>query len=257
MLKLNDNKNVIVSIKDKNNKSISKLSAHSDYQDIKELELTEGYKFQLLPRDIKEKERSCLFVAGQSGAGKSYFILQYSKEYKKMFPKNPIYLISYLEQDETLDSYKPIERLDVFNSDVLEELETLKIEDEFRDCLVIFDDIDCIEQKKMKIKIYGMLNKLLRIGRHYNTSIAYLGHELYASPEIKTILNESHSITFFPLHLNYKKLKYLLENYLGFSKEQIECIKNMKSRAITILKGHPMVVLSETKICILENDFDK
>jgi hypothetical protein len=39
--------------------------------------------------------------------------------------------------------------------------------------------------------------------------------------ESRRILNEAHSITLFPANLNGKSSKYFLDNYLGFTKEQI------------------------------------
>lgn len=93
---------------------------------------------------------------------------------------------------------------------------------------------------------------MLRLGRHENISVAYLGHELYASHELKNILNESHSITWFPKFLNFKKSKYLTENYFGLSKEQIARIHNIKnSRSVTYLKGSDKLILTEHEIFIL------
>ena len=174
-------------------------------------ELEDGFKFCLAPRPVQEKERTTLFIAGESGAGRSHFIRDYAKRYKAMFPKNQIYLISYLDEDETLDAYKEIIRINAFQTEFLDECLDLDIKVEFGNSLVIFDDIDSIVNKKTKEKIYGLLNKMLRTGRHFGTSVAYVGHELHASPELKSILNESMTITFFPRFLSYKKLKYLLE----------------------------------------------
>ena len=215
------------------------------------MELEDGYKFCLAPRPIKEKERMTLFVAGESGSGKSWWIREYAKRYKSMFPKNPIFLISYLEQDTTLDAYKQIIRINAFTEEFLEECMDIDIEAEFGDSLVIFDDMDCVVNKKTKEKIYGLLNKMLRIGRHFGTSIAYLGHELYASPELKSILNESMTITCFPRFLSYKKLKYLLDVYFGLSKEQIERIKAIKDKSVTYVKGSDKIILSDTQCFIL------
>ena len=211
----------------------------------------DGYKFNLAPRPVSEKERSVLFVAGESGAGKSYLIREYAKDYHKMFPKNPIYLISYLDQDETLDSYKEIVRLYCFKEDFLMDCPTLDLESNFNNSFVIFDDIDSIAEKKNKAIIYGLLNKMLRIGRHFNISVAYLGHELYSSHDLKTILNESHTITFFPKYLNYKKLKYLLEEYFGLSKDQVERIRAVRDRNVTYIKGSDKLILSDTECFIL------
>jgi hypothetical protein len=215
------------------------------------IKLEDGYKFRLAPRPKKEKERMTLFVAGESGAGKSWFVREYAKRYKAMFSRNPIYLISYLDRDETLDEYKEIIRLDAFQAEFLDECMELDLETEFSNALVIFDDIDSIVNKKTKEKIYGLLNKMLRIGRHFGISVAYMGHELYSSHELKQILNESMTITFFPKFLNYKKLKYLLEQYFGLSKEQIERIRAIRDRSVTYVKGSDKIILSDTQCFIL------
>jgi hypothetical protein len=96
---------------------------------------------------------------------------------------------------------------------------------------------------------------MLRIGRHYSISVAYIGHALYGSNEIKQVLFEAQSITIFPRYLTYKKLKYLLDVYLGFSKQQIQQIRAIKDRSVTIVKGADKIILSDTQCFVLENDF--
>jgi hypothetical protein len=220
-----------------------------------EIELEDGYTFCLAPRPIKEKERVTMFVSAEAGAGKSYFVREYVKRYKKMFPKNPVYLISYLDEDETLDAYKEIIRLDALQPEFLDECMDMDLKTEFGNSFVIFDDIDSITSKKMKEKIYGLLNKMLRIGRHYNISVAYVGHELYHSNDLKAIMNESQTITFFPDYLSFKKMRYLLEVYFGLSKAQINKIRSIGDRSITYIKGRKKMIMSETQCFILKNDF--
>lgn len=251
--KKSEHPNILSYIVDEDNKITGTVS----YEDIQNnygadsIELEDGFKFQLAPRPVKEKERSVLFNAGESGAGKSYNIRDYAKFYHQMFPKNPIYLISYLEYDETLDEYDQITRIHAFTAAFLDECMKLDLE-EFRDSFIIFDDIDSVHNVHVKKKIYGFLAKLLRLGRHQNISVAYLGHELYGSHELKNILNESHSITWFPKFLNFKKVKYLTESYFGLSKEQIERIKNISnSRYITYIKGSDKIILTEKEMFIL------
>ena len=250
-----DNKadNIIAYVcSDDNNKRVNNLCIHEDGNiGSTDIELNDGFKFGLAPRPVKEKERSVLFVAGESGAGKSFFVREYAKRYHSMFPKNQIYLISYLDRDETLDAYKPIIRLNCFTPEFLHDCPDLDLEVEFTDSLVLFDDIDCISDIKQKIIIYGLLNKMLRIGRHFNTSVAFIGHELFAEHSLKIILNESHSITWFPRALNYKKLKYLLEDYFGLSKDQIIKIRAIKDRSITYIKGMDKIILSEKQAFIM------
>lgn len=119
---------------------------------------------------------------------------------------------------------------------------------------MIFDDIDSVVNKKTKEKIFGLLNKMLRLGRHHNITVLYLGHEIYASPELKHILNESMTVTFFQKRLNYKKLKYLLEEYFGLSKSQIQQIRGIKDRSTTFIKGDDNIILSQSQCFILNHN---
>ena len=187
------------------NKIVTNLCVSEDEGDGQQqsVKLEKDYKFALAPRKLSEKERSVLFVAGESGSGKSYFTREYVKRYNQMFPNNPIYLILYLDEDKTLDAYKKIIRLNCMTDEFLYDCQEFDLKAEFGNSFVIFDDIDSIAEKKAKEIIFALLNKLLRIGRHFNTSVAYVGHELYSNHELKVILNESHTITFFSKILEF------------------------------------------------------
>jgi len=254
MLKFNEKENIIAYILDKNGKKVNTVSLDKEDDDdennnnvgLTEIELHKDFKFQLAPRLLTdEKERTTLFIAGESGSGKSYLCRETAKAYHKLFPKNPIYLISYLEEDKTLDEYKKIIRMDI-TPEVLDNLLRFDLKSDFANCLVIFDDIDSIDNKHVKDKIYGLINKLFRLGRHPHTSIIYSGHELYDDDRLKGIFNECDFITFFPKYLNFKKLRYLFEEYMGLSKEQIAKIKSIKkTRPITYCKGFPKLIMSD------------
>jgi len=256
---LNQKTNVFAYIENKKGQREGTISINqSDAGDgCDHVELDDGYKFCLAPKSLKDIERQTLFVAGESGAGKSHYIREYAKRYRKMFPNNPIYLISYLEKDKTLDECKEITRIkQALTPEFLNVCMDMDLEAEFENSLVIFDDIDSISpktDKKTKDTIYGFLNKMLKIGRHYGIGVAYLGHELYR--DLGSILNESMTITFFPRFLNYSKLKYLLKEYLGLSDKQIKSIRSIKDRSITFIKGEYKVILSDRQCFILEDDF--
>jgi len=187
----------------------------------------------------KQKERSILYVTGASGSGKSYYTYLYCEQYRKMYPKNPIYLISSVNDDSSIDKIKGLKRF------ILDEkfMNTPIGVEDFKDSMVIFDDTDCLTNKIMRNKINGILGLILETGRHFNTSCIYTSHVANAGLDTKKILNESHSITLFPASLGGRALKYLLDNYLGFNKEQIKKVKKLKSRWVTITKSFPMVVL--------------
>lgn len=200
----------------------------------------------------KQKERQILYVTGASGSGKSYYTFLYCSQYAKMYPKNPIYLISSVNDDSSIDKVKGLKRF------ILDEkfITTPIFVEDFKNSMVIFDDTDCITNKVLRNKINGLLGLILETGRHFNTSCIYTSHVPSAGLDTKKILNESHSITLFPNALGGRALKNLLENYLGFDKEQRKKIRTIKSRWITICKTYPMCVLYEKGAYLVNNNED-
>ena len=78
-------------------------------------------------------------------------------------------------------------------------------------------------------------------------------HNLYNGIHTKLQLNESSSITYFPVTAGSKQIKYLLDNYLGLSKEEIQKISKIKSRSITIINSYPKIVLASKETFVLGN----
>jgi hypothetical protein len=204
--------------------------------------------FQPIPNP--ETERQILYITGASGSGKSYYTKQYCMEYRRLFPKNPIYLFSSINEDSSIDEIKGLQRVKL-SADLLEEELTSA---DFKDSMVIFDDTDCLTDKKMKLKVTGILNSILETGRHTNTYCIYTSHLPCAGNDTKRILNEAHAITFFPHSLGGRSLKYLLEGYLGLDKQQIKKIKGLKSRWVSVLKTYPQVVVSEKEAYLVSLD---
>jgi hypothetical protein len=239
----------IAKIKDNNKKKCKyvfldeKSEATNNY---KELKIKDG-EFQYIPDT--NQNRFISYVVGASGSGKSYFASNLAKEYRALYPKNPIYLLSYLSDDSSIDRVKGIKRIPL-NDEFLEE--TLECED-LKNCLTIWDDVDCITDKQMKLKLKELLTKILNTGRHTHTSLIYLSHIACNGVETKGLLNEAHSITFFNATLGGRTKTYLLNQYLGLSKSEIEAINEVEGRAITILKTYPMVMISEKEIQLVKN----
>jgi Cdc6-like AAA superfamily ATPase len=217
---------------------------------LKELKLKDKQHFQLIPND--GVARDICYVTGASGSGKSYFTKQYADQYRKIYPKREIYLISSLSDDSSIDSIKNLRRIKLSPAFLGEDIQAT----DFKDSLVIFDDCEALTDKRMKVKVQSILNQLLTIGRHHNISVCNLTHSACNGSETKLILNESNTITIFPHGLGGRSLKYLLDQYLGLDKHQIKKLKKLKSRWVTIIKGYPMVVLSEKECYILNSNDD-
>jgi len=237
---------------DKKKKSPTPIVSVSDTKDgivspTNELSLMDKPDLIFQPIPNPNTERQILYITGSSGSGKSYFTRKYCNEFAKLFPKRAIYLFSSIAEDDSIDTIKGLSRIKL-TPEFLDE--NWEIED-FRDSLVIFDDTDCITDKKTRLKVYGILNMVLETGRHTNTYCIYTSHLACAGNDTKRILNEAHSITFFPSTAGGRTLKYLLENNTGLDKKQIEKIKKLNSRWVTVCKSYPKCILSEKDVFLI------
>jgi hypothetical protein len=68
--------------------------------------------------------------------------------------------------------------------------------------------------------------------------------------DTRRILNEAHTITYFP-HSAGGKIKYMLEEYVGLDKKQIAYLKKQNSRWATIFKNYPQVYMVERELGLL------
>ena len=88
-----------------------------------------------------------------------FFIFRFLVQFKKFYSKRRIYLISQKTNDKLLDPliHKriPINEIGDANFDP----------EDFKECLVIFDDIDVISDKKEEKAVFDLISKLLEIGR--------------------------------------------------------------------------------------------
>jgi hypothetical protein len=201
-------------------------------------------KFQLTID--KEVDRSTMFVCGSAGSGKSYFVADYLKEYHRVLPKNPIYLVCEGLEDPVFDCLDYVHRVEL-DDVVTNPLNWL----DFKDCMVVFDDVDGMVGKLKRV-IYELRDKLLKNSRKYKVSVISTSHGA-TGLELKSVLNESQFIVFFMANYN-RSLKYLLESYVGLDKKAIEKLRKMKSsRSTTYIKNYPSILLQDKYITTIDN----
>jgi hypothetical protein len=216
-------------------------------------ELPKKYQFQLVPD--RTKERDIIYITGQSGSGKSYFTAQYCIQYKRIYPKNNIYLISSLNEDETLEKLNKIKDDFIIRINITPALITDQINaKDFENSLVIFDDFECLKDKKLKDYVCSVRDEILETGRHHKTSMICTYHLPTNSHDTRRIINEAHSVVFFP-HVSNFKIKNLLENYLGLHKDFLQWTKKKKSRWACIIRGFPNMFMNENEIWFI-NDLE-
>jgi len=144
----------VISVSDKFSKDDETL-----IKEFKQLTIPNDAKLQQIPDTTKERE--IIYMTGPSGSGKSTYTRKYLEQWKKKNKDKEIYMFSSLPEDESLDVKPQRIRLD---SSIYED--PIEVED-FKDSVVIFDDIDVISDKKIRDAVYNILNKVLEIGRHF------------------------------------------------------------------------------------------
>jgi hypothetical protein len=138
----------------------------------KAIDLASG-SFEILPSP-NPKKREVFYIAGASGSGKSYIAKGLGEYYQKLFPERSVYLISKLQEDSgTLDKMKPrAKRIDI--QSLVDDYPDL---DEFKNCMVIFDDYDTFTGAAEKT-VHKLIDDLATMGRHTNTTMLCLSHYL-------------------------------------------------------------------------------
>lgn len=229
------------------------------YKDIQDeagkiIKVGHNSSFEPLPTipDDKGNSRDCIYITGCSGSGKSWFARHYCENYHTLFKgKRPIYLISQLTEDETLDNAKcEINRisLDSICDDPID-LNT----GEMKDCLLIFDDWDTIEntkEKKYSDVIWKLLNDCLIEGRHFNITVIIISHYNTGGRKGRLILTECNKYVVYPHGSSAYALKYLLGHHVGIDKKAIDDLQKL-GRWIMISKTYPKYLVSEHTVKLI------
>lgn len=207
----------------------------------KSIKLDDG-KFQPIP--IKDTFQ-LFYICGACGAGKSHMALGIATAYKKMYPKNEVYLISKLKQDDTLDKGKFIKRIKV--ESFLDEKPEIE---EFENSLVICDDYESLDKKLYEVLIQ-LINDIASMGRHHKINMILCQHNFTNYKATRLTLNEATDIIVYPASASNQALKYLLGTYCGVSSKQIQEIKKMPTRWVCLYRHHPNFIISENEVSLL------
>ena len=210
------------------------------YSNFSKLELKDSGQFGIAVDP--NTERQIIYMSGCSGCGKSYYSKQYIEQYKKTFKDRPVYIISSLTSDKTLDSIKGLQRIRVDDSLITDPLSC----EDFRDSLILIDDIEMISEKALRGALQSFKDKVLQVGRHFNISALITSHNPTNRAESKVVLLESHVIVvYLASGGNYNNL---LTNYIGLDMKQIQKLKAMKSRWVSFVRGYPQIIFTQKSI---------
>lgn len=198
-----------------------------------------------------------LYVTGPSGSGKSYYCSDWISKYlKKRGNKDiPIYIFSGVDYDPILD--------DKFEDNIIRvpidaELITDPIHpSDLKDSIVLMDDVDSIQNVKLRNTVLALRRNLLETCRHYDIALICTSHLISNYSKTRTLLNESTSVTVFPRFSGGTcQIKKFLIGYCGFSKDQIKKFLGLRSRGITLTRGLCQYVQGEKDIYLSYEEDD-
>lgn len=211
------------------------------------IELYDGGKTLICPSTLPER----VYISGQNGSGKSYLSGIYSKEYNKLFPKNKIIIFSVHEKDEAYDDVKKLVRVNLKDEELIKSpLEVPK----FKNSLIIFDDCDRIQDKKIKAFIDSFEIDILTNGRKYGIYVLTLSHMLMDWKNTRNKINECSRIIMFGQSGSKYHITRFLKIHGGLEPQQIKKIFSLPSRWFCISMNYPNYILYDTGVYLLKNN---
>jgi hypothetical protein len=217
-------------------------------EDESPLEAPDGYKFAIEPTH-HEGGRDVIMVGGKSGSGKSHIARNFAIRYHVLHPENPIFFISYLDEDPTIDQaskvMKRIKPESLLESD-------LSVHD-FENSLTIVDDVEGYERSNKDIhnKIQMVIDMIATMGRHNSSSIVVCSHLLTDYKRTRLFLGEANHFVVFAHGASQNQLYNLLCRYSGLDKSDVDAIRNLRSRWVCVRTIFPLTVIHENGVYIL------
>lgn len=200
---------------------------------------------KIVPVPMAESSRIGVF--GPSGVGKSTWISAFFKKYLEYYPKNSIYVFSPKLNDPAFKDIKNLHYVKI-TEDILENPFDVS---EFKNSICCFDDIESITDKRLNDAVRVFRNQCYEIGRSpANITTIAVHHVILANEKTKIILNESDEVVLFPKS-NFSQIKSLCSRYYGFSRDDLNYIKDVPSRWVVVKRSYPTTIISENAVKVL------
>lgn len=210
---------------------------------MKNIELNDGGKMNICPDSKPER----IYISGANGSGKSFIAGVYMKEYHRLYPKNNIFMFSIHDYDESYKDIKMI-RLDLKDPTLTDEpLDHLK----FKNCLIVFDDTDSLQDKKLQKWIDTLEKALLTDSRKYGVYMLCLNHMLMNYTKTREKINECSRYVLFPSSGSTYHITRFLKVYCSMSKDQIKKVLTTPSRWVCVSLTYGQYVLYDTGAYLL------
>ena len=193
---------------------------------------------KVFPLPQKYSER--LYVPAPSGSGKSTWVGMYLKMLRIQYPKRRIVIFSRVDEDKPLDRFSNLERIDL--DDFVKGVPQVE---EFKNEILIFDDIDTILDRAIVKVLRQFRDDVLEVGRHFKITCISTSHIITNFMATRTLINEANAVVVFPKGGSFGQIRGFLDRYMGFDKELIESIRQMPTRWLYIHKEYPQYIIHE------------
>jgi hypothetical protein len=240
---------------DNNNKSMIRdnLNLQAQYDTAQEeLKKLEKKYLEIPPNlgkiePIPMAESSRIGVFGPSGVGKSTWISNFIKKYLEYYKDNKIYVFSPKLDDPAFKKLKNLHYVKLDDSLIKDPLDV----SEFKDSICLFDDIESITDKRLNNAVRVFRDQCYEVGRapHNITTIA-VHHVILGNERTKIILNESDEVVLFPKS-NFAAISNLCKRYYGFTKDQLEYLRDVPSRWAVVKRSYPTTIITENAVKVL------
>jgi hypothetical protein len=196
---------------------------------------------------IPMQESSRIGVFGPAGVGKSTWIGNFFKKYLEFYKDNKIYIFSPKIDDPAFKKIKNLSYVKIEDSLLQDPLDV----SEFKNSICCFDDIESITDKRLNNAVRVFRDQCYEIGRSpTNITTIAVHHVILGNERTKIILNESDEVVVFPKS-NFSAISNLCKRYYGFTKDQLEYLRDVPSRWAVIKRSYPTTIVTENAIKIL------
>jgi len=185
-----------------------------------------------------------LFISGPPRSGKTYYVNQYAKSFKKIFDRTIFYF--------TRNPSDPSLQEDIYTKIMISEITEPILLETLRDSLCIFDDIEDSTVSPKVIKyVYSLINDICKNGRHENISIAFLNQEMTMHQRTKCILSQMTELVIFPQYTSKYNATYVMHKYLGMNQKSIEYVYTLPSRWVSLRRIAPQYAISQHEVYMI------
>lgn len=199
----------------------------------------------------KTQQTQKVYICGESGCGKTSFIIAYCFNFHKMYPNNKILLFSSKNEDETIDKLDYIERVKITDDMLAHPYTLAEISSLSKPSLCVFDDIEDFPNKKLTKEIDRLLNEIIRNGRSYGIFCCYTHHQPSDYKQTRNLLYEATHVVTFPARCAKNSYDYLYNNKLHLNKRAINTLNNTKTNFVCIKKKIPKCIITNNYLILL------